>query len=91
MIIFFILNSFYIATVIQLQDEEYTVSQNLSPSNISTSITIPVLRFGDTRKISKVRVSTIDGSATSGMDYYAKSKVISFFPGLLVALVKKIV
>ncbi|KAG8187463.1 hypothetical protein JTE90_009532 [Oedothorax gibbosus] len=69
------------ATVIQLDEEEFTVSHNLSPDNISISIAVPVLRLGDARKMSKIRVSTIDGSATSGMDYYPKSQVINFSPG----------
>lgn len=68
-------------TVVQLKDDEYTVSQHLFPNNVSTSIIVPVLRLGDVRMTSKVRVSTIEGSATSGMDYYAKSKLIAFYPG----------
>lgn len=32
-------------------------------------VKIPILRFGDTSKLSVVRVHTKDGSATSGEDY----------------------
>lgn len=32
-------------------------------------VKIPILRFGDTSKVSVVRVHTKDGSATSGEDY----------------------
>lgn len=32
-------------------------------------VTIPIVRAGDTSKVSVVRVHTKDGSATSGEDY----------------------
>ncbi|GFS77940.1 extracellular matrix protein FRAS1 [Nephila pilipes] len=69
------------ATIIQLERNEYVVSQHTFPSSISTSAVIAVVRYGDTTMISKIRVSTIDGSASSGLDYYAKSKLLSFLPG----------
>lgn len=34
-----------------------------------TTVKIPILRLGDTSKVSVVRVHTKDGSATSGDDY----------------------
>ncbi|GFY26068.1 extracellular matrix protein FRAS1 [Trichonephila clavipes] len=68
-------------TVIQLEKNEYVVSQHIFPNNISTAAVIAVIRYGDTSVISKIRVSTIDGSASSGLDYYAKSKLLSFSPG----------
>ncbi|GIY35545.1 extracellular matrix protein FRAS1 [Caerostris darwini] len=69
------------ATLIQLEKSEYVVPQHTFSNNISTSTKIPVLRYGDTSISSKIRVSTIDGSASSGLDYYAKSKLITFLPG----------
>ncbi|GFY74626.1 extracellular matrix protein FRAS1 [Trichonephila inaurata madagascariensis] len=68
-------------TVIQLEKNEYVVSQHIFPNNISTSAVIAIIRYGDTSVVSKIRVSTIDGSASSGLDYYAKSKLLSFSPG----------
>lgn len=37
-------------------------------------VKIPVLRVGDTSKVSVVRVHTKDGSATSGEDYHPISE-----------------
>ncbi len=42
-------------------------------------VKIPVLRVGDTSKVSVVRVHTKDGSATSGEDYHPISEGKSFF------------
>ncbi|XP_048840186.1 FRAS1-related extracellular matrix protein 2-like [Brienomyrus brachyistius] len=42
---------------------------------------IPVLRLGDTSKVSVVRVHTKDGSATSGEDYHPISKDVEFKEG----------
>ncbi|KAF8770775.1 Extracellular matrix protein FRAS1 like protein [Argiope bruennichi] len=69
------------ATIIQLEKSEFVVPQRTFLNNISTSIVIPILRYGDVSMMSKIRVSTIDGSASSGLDYYAKSKLITFTPG----------
>lgn len=66
-------------TVIELEKTHYLVTQNSFP-NSSTSAILSVIRYGDTSLLSKVRISTIDGSASSGLDYYAKSKVFSFLP-----------
>lgn len=38
------------------------------------TVKIPVVRVGDTSKVSVVRVHTKDGSAISGMDYYPVSQ-----------------
>lgn len=43
-------------------------------------VKIPVLRVGDTSKVSVVRVHTKDGSATSGEDYHPISEGKSLFP-----------
>lgn len=37
-------------------------------------VKVPVLRVGDTSKVSVVRVHTKDGSATSGEDYHPVSQ-----------------
>ena len=37
-------------------------------------VKVPVLRLGDTSKVSVVRVHTKDGSATSGEDYHPVSE-----------------
>lgn len=42
-------------------------------------VKIPVLRVGDTSKVSVVRVHTKDGSATSGEDYHPISEGRSVF------------
>ncbi|KFM66224.1 Extracellular matrix protein FRAS1, partial [Stegodyphus mimosarum] len=68
------------ATSVQLEKAEYVVSQHSFP-NSSVSAVIPVIRLGDLRLISKIRVSTIDGSASAGLDYYSKSKLLTFNPG----------
>lgn len=38
------------------------------------TVRIPVVRVGDTSKVSVVRVHTKDGSAVSGEDYYPVSQ-----------------
>ncbi|XP_028297013.1 extracellular matrix protein FRAS1-like [Gouania willdenowi] len=45
-------------------------------------LTIKVLRTGDLEQTSKVRCSTRDGSAQSGVDYNPRSRVLKFSPGL---------
>lgn len=73
--------SIFSVTVIELEQPHYLVAQSSSP-NSSTSAVISIIRHGDTSFMSKVRISTIDGSASAGLDYYAKSKLFSFLPGL---------
>jgi len=43
-------------------------------------VTVTVQRFGDTTGNSRVRVSTRDGSAISGVDYEPKSEMLRFRP-----------
>lgn len=66
--------------MIELEKSRYLVAQNSFP-NSSVSAVISVVRHGDVSLLSKVRISTIDGSAASGLDYYAKSKIYTFLPG----------
>ena len=44
-------------------------------------LTVKVMRYGDKNKTLKTRCSTRDGSAISGLDYNARSKVLTFAPG----------
>ncbi|XP_054717495.1 extracellular matrix organizing protein FRAS1-like [Uloborus diversus] len=68
------------ATIIELEKSEYEITGNIFP-NASVSAALVITRSGDVSSTSKVRISTIDGSATSGLDYYAKSKLIHFAAG----------
>ena len=49
------------------------MSEPKEAGSVST-VKIPVLRLGDTAKLSVVRVHTKDGSATSGEDYHPVSE-----------------
>lgn len=44
-------------------------------------LNIKVIRRGDLDRTSKIRCSTRDGSAQSGVDYNPKSRVLKFTPG----------
>lgn len=44
-------------------------------------LNIKVIRKGDLDRTSKIRCSTRDGSAQSGVDYNPKSRVLKFSPG----------
>ena len=66
--------------MIEFEKSHYLVAQNSFP-NSSVSAVLTVVRQGDISLLSKIRISTIDGSATSGLDYYPKSKIYSFLPG----------
>lgn len=54
--------------IIQFSEIKYSVREPIVKGNLAT-VKIPILRFGDTSKVSVVRVHTKDGSATSGEDY----------------------
>lgn len=66
--------------MIELEKSHYLITQNSFP-NSSVSAVISVVRGGDVSLLSTIRISTIDGSAASGLDYYAKSKILTFLPG----------
>ncbi|XP_071043236.1 extracellular matrix organizing protein FRAS1 [Parasteatoda tepidariorum] len=68
-------------TRIELDKKEFIISDEMLPSSGSLSVRIPIVRRGDLSVTSKIRVSTIDGSASSGEDYHAKSKLLNFLPG----------
>ncbi|XP_025961935.2 FRAS1-related extracellular matrix protein 3 [Dromaius novaehollandiae] len=78
-------------TVIKIKDEEdkpvikfseikHSIQEPQEPGEIALA-RIPVLRLGDSSKVSVVRVHTKDGSATSGEDYNPVSEDIEFKEG----------
>lgn len=54
--------------IIRFSEVKYSVQEPQFPGEIAV-VKIPVVRLGDTSKVSVVRVHTKDGSATSGEDY----------------------
>ncbi|XP_017273702.1 FRAS1-related extracellular matrix protein 2a [Kryptolebias marmoratus] len=66
--------------IIRFLETKFSISE---PKEIGTVVTlrIPVVRVGDTSKVSVVRVHTKDGSAVSGEDYYPVSQDIEFKQG----------
>uniref|UniRef100_S4RN57 Fraser extracellular matrix complex subunit 1 n=1 Tax=Petromyzon marinus TaxID=7757 RepID=S4RN57_PETMA len=69
------------APTIQFEEASYQVREPSGPDGMAI-LTILVLRSGDRNKTSKVRCSTRDGSAQSGMDYNPKSRILKFLPGV---------
>lgn len=60
-------------SIITFGETKFSVSEPKASGQISV-VRIPVLRVGDTSKVSVVRVHTKDGSATSGDDYHPISE-----------------
>lgn len=54
--------------IIRFSEIKFSVREPQEKGNIAV-VEIPILRIGDTSKVSLVRVHTKDGSATSGEDY----------------------
>ncbi|CAK6442941.1 unnamed protein product [Pipistrellus nathusii] len=67
-------------TIIKFGETKFSVNEPKEPGQ-SVVIKIPVIRQGDTSKVSIVRVHTKDGSATSGEDYHPLSEEIEFKEG----------
>lgn len=68
------------APTIEFEEAAYQVREPSGPD--ATAIpSIKVIRRGDQNRTSKIRCSTRDGSAQSGVDYYPKSRVLKFNPG----------
>ncbi|CAB1348873.1 unnamed protein product, partial [Coregonus sp. 'balchen'] len=63
--------------IIKFGETKFSVSEPSGVGQVSL-VKIPVLRVGDTSKVSVVRVHTKDGSATSGEDYHPMSKAIIY-------------
>ncbi|XP_060634878.2 FRAS1-related extracellular matrix protein 3 [Anolis sagrei] len=66
--------------VIKFSEIKYSIQEPQEPGEISV-VKIPVLRLGDSSKVSIVRIHTKDGSATSGEDYNPMSDDIEFKEG----------
>uniref|UniRef100_A0A3P8SR40 FRAS1 related extracellular matrix 2b n=1 Tax=Amphiprion percula TaxID=161767 RepID=A0A3P8SR40_AMPPE len=66
--------------IISFGETKFSVNEPKESGQVSV-VKIPVLRVGDTSKVSVVRVHTKDGSATSGEDYHPISEEIVFKQG----------
>ncbi|XP_071003248.1 extracellular matrix organizing protein FRAS1-like, partial [Oncorhynchus clarkii lewisi] len=69
------------APTIKFEQASYQVREPPGPDGIEV-LHIKVVRTGDQDRTSKVRCSTRDGSAQSGVDYNPKSRVLKFTPGM---------
>ena len=69
------------ASVVYLSAEVYYTDE---PSSSDTSVVKPVtvIRTGDLSRITIVRISTSDVTATAGLDYKPKTELIKFNPGV---------
>uniref|UniRef100_A0A669EDI1 Fras1 related extracellular matrix 3 n=1 Tax=Oreochromis niloticus TaxID=8128 RepID=A0A669EDI1_ORENI len=66
--------------IIRFSEIKYSVREPQVKGDVAI-VKIPILRFGDTSKVSVVRVHTKDGSATSGEDYNPMSEDVEFKEG----------
>ncbi|KAL2098421.1 hypothetical protein ACEWY4_007628 [Coilia grayii] len=66
--------------IIRFSELKYSVREPQVAGEIAV-VKVPVLRLGDTSKVSVVRVHTKDGSATSGEDYNPLSQDVEFKEG----------
>ncbi|KAG9347099.1 hypothetical protein JZ751_006026 [Albula glossodonta] len=66
--------------IIRFSEIKYSVREPQVAGEIAL-VKIPILRLGDTSKVSVVRVHTKDGSATSGEDYNPLSEDVEFKEG----------
>ncbi|XP_044284420.1 extracellular matrix organizing protein FRAS1 [Varanus komodoensis] len=69
------------APTIEFEEAAYQVHEPPGPEGVAF-LNVKVIRRGDQNRTSKVRCSTRDGSAQSGIDYYPKSRVLKFSPGV---------
>ncbi|XP_075060088.1 extracellular matrix organizing protein FRAS1 [Mixophyes fleayi] len=69
------------APTIEFEESTYQIREPQEPDGVA-NLNIKVIRRGDQNRTSKVRCSTRDGSAQSGVDYYPKSRVLKFSPGV---------
>ncbi|KAM7391087.1 hypothetical protein PAMP_021803 [Pampus punctatissimus] len=69
------------APTIEFEQASYQVREPPGPDGIEV-LNIKVIRRGDLDRISKIRCSTRDGSAQSGVDYNPKSRVLKYTPGM---------
>uniref|UniRef100_A0A8C6XPC6 FRAS1 related extracellular matrix 3 n=1 Tax=Naja naja TaxID=35670 RepID=A0A8C6XPC6_NAJNA len=66
--------------MIKFSEVKYNIQEPREPGEMAV-LKIPILRLGDTSKVSIVRIHTKDGSATSGEDYNPMSEDIEFKEG----------
>ncbi|XP_072231533.1 FRAS1-related extracellular matrix protein 2a [Leuresthes tenuis] len=66
--------------IIRFLETKFSIGEPKEAGAVAT-VRIPVVRVGDTSKVSVVRIHTKDGSAVSGEDYYPVSKDIEFKEG----------
>uniref|UniRef100_A0A3Q3IUW6 VWFC domain-containing protein n=1 Tax=Monopterus albus TaxID=43700 RepID=A0A3Q3IUW6_MONAL len=69
------------APTIEFEQGAYQVREPPGPDGIEV-LNIKVIRRGDLDRTSKIRCSTRDGSAQSGVDYNPNSRVLKFIPGM---------
>ncbi|XP_056274598.1 extracellular matrix protein FRAS1 [Pseudoliparis swirei] len=69
------------APTIEFEQASYQVREPPGPDGVEV-LDVKVVRGGDLDRTSKVRCSTRDGSAQSGVDYNPKSRVLKFPPGM---------
>ncbi|XP_073717143.1 extracellular matrix organizing protein FRAS1 [Misgurnus anguillicaudatus] len=69
------------APTIEFEQASFQVREPPGPDGIEV-LNIKVIRKGDLDRTSKIRCSTRDGSAQSGVDYNPKSRVLKFNPGV---------
>ncbi|KAM9823010.1 extracellular matrix organizing protein FRAS1 [Syngnathus typhle] len=69
------------APTIELEQSSYQVREPPGPDGVEV-LNVKVVRRGDLDRTSKIRCSTRDGSAQSGVDYNPKSRVLKFTPGM---------
>ncbi|KAM6269950.1 LOW QUALITY PROTEIN: extracellular matrix organizing protein FRAS1 [Porphyrio hochstetteri] len=69
------------APTIEFEEPAYQVREPPGPEGVAV-LSIRVLRRGDQNRTSKVRCSTRDGSAQAGLDYYPRSRMLKFSPGV---------
>lgn len=69
------------APTIEFEEAAYQVREPTGP-DATAVLSTKVIRRGDQNRTSKIRCSTRDGSAQSGVDYYPKSRVLKFSPGV---------
>ncbi|KFU86504.1 Extracellular matrix protein FRAS1, partial [Chaetura pelagica] len=69
------------APTIEFEEAAYQVREPPGPEGVAV-VNVKVIRRGDQNRTSKVRCSTRDGSAQAGVDYYPKSRMLKFSPGV---------
>ncbi|XP_076004144.1 FRAS1-related extracellular matrix protein 3 [Genypterus blacodes] len=67
-------------SIIRFSEIKYSVREPQVKGDVAL-VKIPILRVGDTSKVSVVRIHTKDGSATSGEDYNPLSEDVEFKEG----------